>query len=105
VLFLVQFIFNKNNIFHKYCIELCITIFCEVKYVSIIRIKFGLAASESALKNITISCRAQYVTFSYVTNHGHIDLAPVAKITFLYTILLLGFISTQCLIDMIPITD
>jgi hypothetical protein len=24
---------------------------------------------------------------------------------FLYTILLLGFISTQCLIDMIPITD
>jgi hypothetical protein len=27
------------------------------------------------------------------------------KKSFLYTILLLGFISTQCLIDMIPITD
>jgi hypothetical protein len=27
------------------------------------------------------------------------------KKSFLYTILLLGFISTQCLIDMTPITD
>jgi hypothetical protein len=31
--------------------------------------------------------------------------SKLTKINFLYTILLLGFISTQCLIDMIPITD
>jgi hypothetical protein len=39
------------------------------------------------------------LTYNYNVPNNHTNSY------FLYTILLLGFISTQCLIDMIPITD
>jgi hypothetical protein len=44
--------------------------------------------------------------WSFKTIENYLRAPPLLmNFNFLYTILLLGFISTQCLIDVIPITD
>jgi hypothetical protein len=52
------------------------------------------------LSQCLLSCGFHYVLSNKFNVYVKINL-----LFFLYTILLLGFISTQCLIDMIPITD
>jgi hypothetical protein len=65
---------------------------------------------ESAYKNYNCFSFPEFSNFpgnfpSFSLNKNLIRIITNIKKKILYTILLLGFISTQCLIDMIPITD
>jgi hypothetical protein len=58
--------------------------------------KYSIKLYGKSIEKERIIFHIKRIQLNYILHRKHI---------FLYTILLLGFISTQCLIDMTPITD